>query len=764
MTSCRRQIYYNPKARGYRLPNTDVCAAAKRFHESLPSYAPTPLIPLDGVARELGVKKVYIKDESSRLGLPSFKILGASWATYRAVSSHLGLSNPSFEVLAEAAERASIRLTAATDGNHGRAVARMATLFSISADIYVPKGLDVYTQDLIAGEGATVTVAQGDYDDAVQAAAKRANSIPNGILIQDTSFEDYDTIPAWIVQGYSTMMGEIDDQLAADGLKPTVLVSPVGVGSLCEAVTAHCKTEGRSVSVLTVEPDTAASLHKCLRAGELTAFKTSRTIMSGLDCGTVSPLAWPVLREGIDASATISDYESHLAVQYLDSQGVKLGPCGAAGLAALKRLDNLENSGSLGLSEDSVIVILGTEGARPYSTPRDVSSDDPVKITQQLTQINSSNPSLSNAGGAGESEIANFITAWLEHRDIEAHKLESTSDRPSVIGVLRGSGSSDGRKSKSLMLNGHVDTVSLASYSPDLDPLSGEIVSKDGTQVVVGRGSLDMKSGLAAAMSALAAAKSSPSPPRGDVILAAVSDEEHASLGTEEMLKAGWRADGAIVAEPTQLVIGNAHKGFTWVEVEICGVAAHGSRPDEGVDAIIHMGNFLTALNDYANTLPEDAELGKASLHGGLIRGGEEPSSYPESCKVTIEFRTVPPQTPDSIISDVNRMLSALRQRVPGFNYSEPRLVMQRPPLKVSPDNEFVKTVVAANSEVFEQSRPLQSQTFWCDAALLHAAGIPAVIFGPSGAGLHSKEEWVDVESIRQTGTLLSTVIRKFCS
>lgn len=765
MTSCRRRIYYNPKAKGYRLPNADECAAAKRFHESLPSYAPTPLISLDEIARELGVKKVYIKDESSRLGLPSFKILGASWATYRAVSAHLGLSNPSFEVLADAAKKASVKLTAATDGNHGRAVARMATLFSISADIYVPKGLDVYTQNLIASEGATVTVAQGDYDDAVQAAANRAKAVPNGILIQDTSFEDYDTIPAWIVHGYSTMMGEIDDQLEANGLKPTILVSPVGVGSLCQAVTSHCKTEGRSVSVLTVEPDTAACLHKSLRAGELAAVKTSHTIMSGLDCGTVSPLAWPILREGIDASVTISDYESHLAVQHLESLDVKLGPCGAAGLAAIRHIGSLKDSGSLELSQDSVIVILGTEGARPYATPKDVSSDDPVKLTQLLTQINSSNPSLSNAGGVGESEIANFITAWLEHRDIETHRIEHTTDRPSIIGVLRGSGGRDGAKSKSLMLNGHMDTVSLASYSPDLDPLSGEVLSsKSNAQVVVGRGSLDMKSGLAAAMSALATAKSSPSPPRGDVILAAVSDEEHGSLGTEEMLKAGWRADGAIVTEPTQLVIGNAHKGFTWVEVEIRGVAAHGSRPDEGVDAILHMGNFLTALKDYANTLPEDAELGKASLHGGLINGGEEPSSYPESCKVTIEFRTVPPQTSDSIISDINHILSGIQQRVPSFNYSQPRLVMQRPPLKVSPDHEFVKMVTAATSEVFAQCSPLRSQTFWCDAALLHAAGIPAVIFGPSGAGLHSKEEWVDVESIRKTEALLSTVIRKFCN
>lgn len=759
MSSCRRKVYHNPDAKHYK-EASDASSAAKKFHQSLPGHVPTPLIPLDEVARELGVKNVYIKDESSRLGLPSFKILGASWATYRAVSSELGLSDPSFDELSNAAAKTSMKIFAATDGNHGRAVARMAKLFGLASQIFVPRDMDEPTQTWIVSEGAKVTVTQGNYDVAVDAAAKAAGEVPNGVLIQDTAWDGYQTIPSWIVQGYSTMLSEIDDQLEAAGSKPTILVSPVGVGSLCQAVASHSKANGRAVTVLTVEPDTAPCLHKSLRAGQMTQLKTSKTIMSGLDCGTVSSLAWPILQSAIDASVTIPDFESHQAVKYLASQGANLGPCGAAGLAAIQHVARSEPS-SVGLSSDSVIVVLGTEGARPYVTPRDVSSDDPVVLTQQLTQINSSNPSLSKADGAGESEIADFIIAWLEHRDFEIHTLESIPGRPSVVGVLRGTG--DG--GKSLMLNGHIDTVSLANYCSELDPLSGNIESSNDVDIVWGRGSLDMKAGLAAAMSALADAKASQTPPRGDIILAAVADEEHESLGTEEVLKAGWRADGAIVTEPTTLTIGHAHKGFIWLEVEILGVAAHGSRPQEGVDAILLAGYFQTALREYASSsLPEDEVLGKASLHGGLIKGGEEPSSYPSSCTVTVEFRTIPSQTSNAIISDVSHILAKIQKQIPDFKYAPPRLLMQRPPFKVSADHTFTKDVVSATNEVFGTPCPLEGQSFWCDAALLYQEGIPVVVFGPAGAGLHSSKEWVKVDSIRQTKAVLSTTIQKFCS
>ncbi|KAF3481192.1 acetylornithine deacetylase [Arthroderma uncinatum] len=758
MAQARRTIYHNSDAKLFS-PRHDVTGAEKQFHQSLPSYEPSPLVSLDKLAKEIGVAKVFIKNESNRLGLPSFKILGASWATYQAVSSHLGLSNPSLDELSRAASSARIKLLAATEGNHGRAVGRMAKILGISSEIFVGKNLDQHTRDLIAREGATVTVVEGDYDEAVSTSLEKANESPNFILIQDTAFKGYEKIPAWIVQGYSTMLTEIDDQLKDMGLEHTVMVTPVGVGSLCQAVVSHCKANSRAMSVLTVEPDVAPCLYKSLKAGQMTRVMATKTIMSGLECGTVSTIAWPILQSGVDASVTISDHEAHQGVQYLSSKGVNVGPCGAAGLSGLRHVAKTLPS-CIGLSPDSVVVIIGTEGSRPYTIPKDVSSDDSVELTQILTQINSSNPSASNPSGVGESDISDYIISWLEHRDLEAHRLESTVGRPSVMGVLRGTGGG-----KSLMLNGHTDTVTLDSYSSDLNPLSGElVVSSDGRKRIVGRGTLDMKAGIAASMSALASAKLSSPPPRGDVILAAVADEEFSSIGTKELLKAGWRADGAIVVEPTQQTIAHAHKGMTWLEIEILGVAAHGSRPNDGVDAILLSGYFLTALKEYEATLPEDSDLGKASLHASLIKGGIEPNSYPASCKLTVEFRTIPVQSAESIVADVIEILTKIKKRVVGFKYRLPQVVAHKAPFEIAKDHPLSRCVYDATGKVYGTNCAFQALDPWTDAALLHDAGIPSIVFGQSGAGLHSEYEWVDVESIRRTEGVLSTVIEDFCS
>jgi acetylornithine deacetylase/succinyl-diaminopimelate desuccinylase-like protein len=212
-----------------------------------------------------------------------------------------------------------------------------------------------------------------------------------------------------------------------------------------------------------------------------------------------------------------------------------------------------------------------------------------VGLTQLLTQINSSNPTLSVSDGVGESEIADYLSAWFAHRDIEFHRVESIAGRPSIVGVLRGTGGG-----KSLMFNGHLDTVSLSSY--EADPLSGALDVKDGKEVVFGRGSLDMKGGVAAALAALSSIKASGQIPRGDIIIAAVSDEEDASQGTQDILAAGWRADAAVVAEPTMKTIATAHKGFVWVEVDILGVAAHGSDPSAGLDALDGSCGLLTSI------------------------------------------------------------------------------------------------------------------------------------------------------------------------
>jgi diaminopropionate ammonia-lyase family len=276
----------------------------------------------------------------------------------------------SLDDLAQKAREASITLFAATEGNHGRAVARMAALMGLQAEIFVPAHLDVETRARIGSEkGTRVTVVDGDYDAAVQGAAMEAEKREGGVLIQDNSFEGYEDVPAWIVEGYATMLLEIEAQLAERGMAATAIVTPVGVGSLAQAVVTYSKGNGRSIAVLTVEPDTAGCLHESLKAGKPVQVTTSTTIMTGLNCATVSPLAWPVLSAGVDASVVVPDWDAHLAVEDLRTRfGVGLGPCGAAGLSGLQYVA-AEKPESLGLSADSVVVILGTEGSRAYSIP-----------------------------------------------------------------------------------------------------------------------------------------------------------------------------------------------------------------------------------------------------------------------------------------------------------------------------------------------------------------------------------------------------------
>ncbi|KAE8367121.1 hypothetical protein BDV27DRAFT_143009 [Aspergillus caelatus] len=650
---------------------------------------------------------------------------------------------------------APITLVAATEGNHGRAVAFIARLLDSKADIFVPRSMDDSTQQLIGSEGARVIVVQGDYDQAVREAADAAQALDGGILVQDTAFDGYEDIPSWIVEGYSTMMMEVDEQIAKEGLQCNLVVTPVGVGSLAHAVARHCKSRDAPISVVAAEPDSAPCLHSSLGSGKPVAVQTSSTIMDGMNCGTVSTTAWSDLQKLVDACVTISSHECHAAVEYLATKSIRAGPCGAASLATLKRLSATNEAQTL-LNKDSVVVLLSTEGPRPYSIPKKVSVEDSVGLTQVLTTINSSNPSLSLADGAGENQIANYLTAWFAHRGIEHHWIETVPGRPSIVGVLRGSGGG-----KSLMFNGHIDTVSLSSY--EKDPLSGTLGEKDGRQVVLGRGCLDMKGGLAAALAAVSAAKASGNNLRGDVIVAAVSDEEDASQGTRDLLAAGWRADAAVIPEPTMGQVVTAHKGFLWVEVDILGVAAHGSNPAAGQDAILYAGWFLRALEQYQQQLPVDDVLGPASLHCGLIQGGEEPSSYPAKCTITVEFRTIPCQTQESILGDLNNLLEGIVRENPKFQYSEPRATMFRPTQKLATDHPFVERALACATSVLGNTPQVSSAPFWCDAALLSEVGIPSIVYGPSGEGLHSKEEWVEVESLQQHENVFRRLIEDFC-
>ncbi|KAG9553343.1 putative metallopeptidase, partial [Aureobasidium melanogenum] len=627
----------------------------------------------------------------------------------------------------------------------------MARSLGIESSIYVPHDLHPNFLRLIAAEGAEVIVVQGDYDFAVSSAASAAAASKNNILVQDTAFEGYEDIPTWIIDGYATIFAEMEEQLQELDVQPTTIITPVGVGSLAQAVITYAKGH-RNFETVAIEPDTAACLHASLVAGEATSIITSNTINAGCNCGTLSSISWPYLRDYVDLSTTVSDFETHIAVQDMHRHNVNAGPCGASGLAALKRLVAEGH-----IAKGSSVILINTEAKRPYDIPFDVSNDEVVALTQQLVQIDSSSPSLDMTGSApGEAKIASFITQWLHYRGIETHIVESVPSRPSVVGVVRGSDPN----AKSFMLNGHIDTVSLSTYGSD--PLSGSLV--DGK--IYGRGVLDMKAGVAAAMTTLLHFSIHGS--KGDVILTAVADEEDKSIGTAAVLAAGWRADAALIAEPTSIQLHHAHKGFVWIEVIILGIAAHGSDAKTGVDAIMSAANFLKAVETYAETLPRDDVLGQATMHCGTIRGGEENSSYAGSCALTLEFRTVnddsTSQSSAAIVKDITNILDKLAATDKKFKFELPKVLFERKPLlPMAKTHPLLVATAKAIADVRgeKEVRPTAAK-FWTDAALLSEAGIPSLVFGPTGEGLHGKDEWVDVESIMVVEQVMREVIERF--
>ena len=331
-------------------------AEAYAFHRSLEGYGPTPLVSLPELAAELGIGAVLAKDESSRLGLPAFKALGASWAVHRVLQSAPG-DGP-------------FTLVTATDGNHGRAVARFARLMGHRASIVVPSGVHPSAVRAIMDEGAEVTELDASYDEAVAAAARIADEDAGGILVQDTAWPGYEEVPAWIVEGYTTLFAEIDDQLSGSGLShPGLVVVPSGVGSLLQGALTYYRSKPApdATAVVSVEPDSAACVLASLSAGEPLTVETSTTVMVGMNCGTISSLAWPYISGGLDAAIAVTDAADAVAARDLASLGIAAGPCGAAGLAALRSA--LTGAGAqerrvhLGIGADSVAVLVITEGA-----------------------------------------------------------------------------------------------------------------------------------------------------------------------------------------------------------------------------------------------------------------------------------------------------------------------------------------------------------------------------------------------------------------
>ncbi|HEY8798940.1 MAG TPA: ArgE/DapE family deacylase [Candidatus Dormibacteraeota bacterium] len=361
-------------------------------------------------------------------------------------------------------------------------------------------------------------------------------------------------------------------------------------------------------------------------------------------------------------------------------------------------------------------------------------SGDLQKLVCELVAIESVNPDLV-ATGSGESKIAAFVASWLATEGLAVQVVEPLPGRASVIGVLAGAGGG-----MSLMLNAHMDTVGAGGMKDPFTP-----VVREGR--VYGRGAYDMKGSLAAIM--IAAREAKKLKLHGDLIVAAVADEEVASVGTAAVLKR-VEADAAIVTEPTEMRLCLAHKGFAWLEVETRGVAAHGSRADLGVDAVGHMGRILTGVLELDRRLRAGRGhllLGTGTIHASLIEGGQELSTYPARCVVKLERRTIPGEDGASALREIEEVIAAARVADPALEASA-ELLMERPPSQLGADSFVTEAVEKAATEELRRQPEVIGVAYWMDMALSNAMGIPTVAFGPSGEGAHADVEWVDLASL----------------
>jgi len=376
-------------------------------------------------------------------------------------------------------------------------------------------------------------------------------------------------------------------------------------------------------------------------------------------------------------------------------------------------------------------------------------TDPCIALLRDLVAIDSVNPSLV-PGAAGEGQIASAIGQHMRGIGLDVHVQEVVPGRPNVIGVLEGA-----EAGRSLLLCGHTDTVGVEGMRAPFDP-----VERDGR--LYGRGSQDMKAGVAAMIDAARLARTGGFR-KGRLIVAAVVDEEYASIGADALVTA-WTADAGIVTEPTGLQIGVAHKGFAWAEIEARGRAAHGSRPADGRDAILRMGRILHRLEQLDRDLqssPRHPLMGTGSLHASIIDGGRELSSYPDRCRLQLERRTVAGETAETFGGEIEQILTDLRNEDPGFEASA-RLLFARAAYELPGGHDLPQalTLAAARAGV---SAGAIGMSFWTDAAVLGGAGIPSVLFGPGGAGLHSTEEYVHVTDVMACRDTLAALALEWC-
>ena len=400
-------------------------------------------------------------------------------------------------------------------------------------------------------------------------------------------------------------------------------------------------------------------------------------------------------------------------------------------------------------------------------------TDDVIDLARRLIAIDSVNPTLV-PGGAGEHEIARFVQRWAAENGLASRVIPSPDGRPNlVIGAASadagnaGTGAGDAGTgavdagaphAPILMLYGHLDTVGLGSMAAPLEPRI------DGDRLT-GRGAYDQKAGLAAALIAARdlAREAAPAGARGHVIVVAVADEEAASTGIQEVLR-HVRADGAVITEPTEMAVGIGHRGFAWIEIEVRGKAAHGSRPHLGVDAIFRAAPVIAALERYTERLARRPHplLGAGLLHASLIQGGSEMATLPDRCLLSIERRTLPGETPERVLAEIEAVLDGCRAADPALLASA-RVTLARDPFEIAADDPFVALVRGATARVTGAPPDIAGLSFWADSAYIGAAGIPTVLLGPPGEGAHADDEWVSVSGTVACARALVEIGRDFC-
>lgn len=373
-----------------------------------------------------------------------------------------------------------------------------------------------------------------------------------------------------------------------------------------------------------------------------------------------------------------------------------------------------------------------------------------LELAQNLVRINSVNPKLV-PGAPGEQEMARFVHGFLEDHGIEAEMVEVEPARPNVVGRLPG-----GDDGPSLLLCCHMDTVSAEGME---NPFDARV--EDGR--LYGRGAHDIKGGLAA-MLAAASKLAEGSPGGGEIIVAAVVDEEYLSSGTEALVET-VQADAAIVFEPSDLKVLVAHKGFAWFRIETQGKAAHGSRPEEGIDAIAHMGRVLgglEVLDRKLRAISPHPRLGTPSVHASLIEGGRELSSYPDRCRLDVERRTLPGESEADAETELDALFERLQQKDPHFK-AKCELTFARPPYEISTSHALPQAVARAIERAIQRDVEFGGLTAWTDSAILAEAAIPSVVFGPGGAGLHGLVEYTEIQDIYDCRDVLVELAQEYC-